>query len=109
MRAKFSVPIIGAEPIIQPATEHTKTGVVGVVATEQSLQSEALLKLIARFSHKVRVLISAGLKIVTLVEGLRHNSEEAVTVVEQYIYPLLAAGCDQLILAVSISYFYDQA
>ncbi|OUS35570.1 glutamate racemase ['Osedax' symbiont bacterium Rs2_46_30_T18] len=98
LRAKFSVPIIGVEPGIKPAAEQSKTRVIGILATEQTLQSDSFAQLTARFSQQVEILSVACPKFVTLVESLKHNTDEAVTVVEQYINPLLAAGCDQIIL-----------
>ncbi|EPJ45007.1 MAG: hypothetical protein OFPI_38360 [Osedax symbiont Rs2] len=98
LRAKFRVPIIGVEPGIKLAAQQSKSGIIGVLATAQSLQSDSLQQLTARFSQKVTVLSIACPEFVTLVEGLKHNSEEAVTVAEKYIKPLLVAGCDQIVL-----------
>lgn len=39
LRATISVPLIGIEPMIKPAAQHTKTGVIAVCATPATLAS----------------------------------------------------------------------
>lgn len=98
LRTQFAIPIIGVEPGIKPAALQSKTGIIGILATEKTLQSASYAQLTAKFSKQVTILSRACPKFVTLVESLQHNSDQAVTVAEQYINPLLAAGCDQIIL-----------
>lgn len=98
LRSKFSIPIIGVEPGIKPAALQSKTGVIGVLATEQTLNSDTFKGLKARYSKKVRIETKACTHFISLVEELNHNSEYAVEVAEQYILPLLSEGCDQIIL-----------
>lgn len=40
LREIISVPLIGMEPMVKPAAEHTKTGVIAVCATPATLASE---------------------------------------------------------------------
>lgn len=98
LRERFSVPIIGVEPGIKPAALQSKTGVIGVLATERTLVSDSFQLLKARYAKTVRVESMACPKFVSLVENLSHNSEEAMHVAEQYIRPLLLKGSDQIIL-----------
>jgi glutamate racemase len=98
LRAKFSIPIIGVEPGIKPAAQQSKTRVIGVLATEQTLSSETFRLLKSRYCKKVRIETQACPHFISLVENLQHNTEQAVEVAEQYIRPLLFDGCDQIIL-----------
>jgi glutamate racemase len=98
LRSKFSIPIIGVEPGVKPAALQSQTGVIGVLATEQTLMSESFQTLKARYSNKVTIHTIACPKFVSLVESLNHNTLLAVDVAEQYILPLLSEGCDQIIL-----------
>ncbi|KGJ93368.1 glutamate racemase [Thalassotalea sp. ND16A] len=98
LRAKFSIPIIGVEPGIKPAALQSKTGIISVLATEQTLESDSFQRLMAKYSKAVKINAIACPKFVTLVENLEHYSEQAVDVAEQYIRPLLTEGSDQIIL-----------
>ena len=51
LRAQFSIPIIAMEPAIKPAVAQTKTGVIGVLATEKTLESPALTRLCREFGQ----------------------------------------------------------
>jgi len=98
LRAKSSIPIIGIEPGIKPAALDSKNGVIGVLATEQTLNSDSFKQLKSRYSKTVRIETQACPKFVALVENTEHNSEIAREITEQYIRPLLSAGCDKIIL-----------
>jgi len=98
LRSKYSLPFIGVEPGIKPAASMSKTGVIGVLATEQTLKSDSFKALKRRHSDNVRVETIACPEFVSLVESLKHNTEQAVEVAGQYIQPLLSEGCDQIIL-----------
>lgn len=98
LRAKFSIPFIGVEPAIKPAAQKTKTGAIGVLATEQTLKSESFKLLKAKYSKEIRIKTKACTDFISLVENLRHNTEHAFEVAEQYIQPLILENCDQIIL-----------
>ncbi len=98
LRAKFSIPIIGIEPGIKPASLATETGVIGVLATEQTLASSAFQSLYNRFHSTATIETVACPKLVTLVENLEHHSDKATTIAGEYIKPLLEKRCDQIIL-----------
>jgi len=101
MRLKISIPIVGIEPAIKPATLLSKTGVIGVLATQQTLNSESFQQLKAKYDDKVNIATQACPKFVSLVESLDHHHDQASEVAEQYIRPLLSQGCDQIVLGCS--------
>lgn len=98
LREIFSVPIIGVEPGIKPAALLSKTGVIGVLATERTISSDSFQILRAKYANTVSIESIACPKFVTLVEECEHESEAALSVAEQYIRPLLSRKCDQIIL-----------
>lgn len=98
LRSKFSIPIIGVEPAIKPAALESKKGVIGVLATEQTLESDSFKVLKSKYSKKVKIESMACPKFVSLVENLNHNSKEAFEVADQYVRPLLLNGSDKIIL-----------
>ena len=54
LRAMFSIPIIGIEPGVKPALSATKTGVVGILATRETLKSQKFENLVARFCNECK-------------------------------------------------------
>jgi glutamate racemase len=98
LRSKFSIPIIGVEPAIKPAALQSKTGVIGVLATEQTLDSISFQVLKSKYDQKVTIETKACPKFVSLVESLEHDNNLALEVTEQYLRPLLSKGCDQIVL-----------
>lgn len=98
LRSRWSIPFVGVEPGIKPAAFQSVNGVIGVLATEQTLRSTSYQKLKASYSDKVRIEERACPDFVSIVEGLDHENEVATVKAEQYIRPLLEAGCDQIIL-----------
>lgn len=99
LRAKYShLPIVGMEPAVKPACLHTKTGVVGVLATERSLDGELFRRTAARYGEHIEVIAAAGRGFVELVESDREQSLEAEEAVRAVIEPMLVRGADQLVL-----------
>ncbi|MDX5406879.1 MAG: glutamate racemase [Chromatiaceae bacterium] len=98
LRAECSVPIIGVEPGVKPATLVSKSGVVGVLATPRTLQTPAFSQLSARFSANARILLQPCPGLVPLIEALSLESEELRQLLQNYIKPLLAQGVDTLVL-----------
>ncbi len=50
------VPFVGMEPAIKPAAEHTRTGVVGVLATPATFQGALYASVVERFAGDVVLL-----------------------------------------------------
>jgi glutamate racemase len=55
MRQKYTVPIVGMEPAVKPATRLSKSGKVGVMATGVTIAGERFSSLIDRFGAGVEV------------------------------------------------------
>ncbi len=98
LRANSDVPVIGLEPAIKPATQLSKNGVIGVLATQRTINSERLLGLTERYAQEKKVLAQACPGLVEQVEAYELNSDRTVSLLERYIHPLLDQGVDALIL-----------
>ncbi|BBN60545.1 glutamate racemase [Hydrogenovibrio marinus] len=98
LRERYDLPFIGVEPGVKPAAIHTKTGVIGVLATEKTLTSHAFDALAKRVAGNAHMEIQPSPKLVRLVEALKLESEEAVKAVEEYVHPLIDKGADTIIL-----------
>lgn len=109
LRSRFSLPIVGVEPGVKPASLQSSNGVIGVLATTQTLRSDAFQSLKSRFSGHVKIEEQACPEFVDLVEHLDHNGEKAVQAAERYIGPLLSKGCDQIVLGCTHFSFLKQA
>ena len=98
LRQWCPVPIIAMEPAIKPARLQTKSGVVGVLATTQTLCSANINRLIAEHGKDIQVLLQPCKGFVELVEAGQLQGEAVTELVTQRIQPLLAQGADTLVL-----------
>ena len=99
LREKFAdVPIVGLEPAIKPACRMTKTKVVGVIATERSLQGEKFLSTLARYGEGVEVIKSVGEGWVEAVEQSEEHTAKTELAVRRVVEPIIERGADVLVL-----------
>jgi glutamate racemase len=98
LRAVFDIPVIAMEPAVKPAVAATRSGVVGVLATAGTLESERYRQLVDCHGQQVRVLGRVCHSWVGLVESGDLASERARELVAAEVEPLLASGADTLVL-----------
>ena len=91
-------PIVAMEPAVKPAAAATRSGIVGVLATTGTLQSAKFAALLDRFAADVRVITQPCPGLVELIETGDLHSPALRQLLQHYVEPLLAAGCDTLIL-----------
>lgn len=91
-------PIVGMEPAVKPAAAATRSGIVGVLATTGTLRSAKFVALLDRFANEVQVITQPCPGLVELIETGDLHSPELRLLLLGYVQPLLAAGCDTLIL-----------
>ncbi|WP_194789888.1 glutamate racemase [Pseudomonas sp. UFMG81] len=91
-------PLVGMEPAVKPAAAATRSGVVGVLATTGTLQSAKFAALLDRFASDVKVITRPCPGLVECIETGDLGSPALRQLLEGYVQPLLAAGCDTLIL-----------
>lgn len=92
------VPFIGMEPAVKPAVEHTRTGVVGVIATVATFQSELYATIVERFAQDVEVLHQPCPGLVKQIEGGEFDTETTETMLRGWLEPLVARNIDALVL-----------
>lgn len=98
LRAHHTLPIIGMEPAVKPATSATRSGVVGVLATTGTLRSAKFAALLDRFAGSVKVVTQPCPGLVECVERGELSGAHVTALLLRYTQPLLEAGCDTLIL-----------
>ena len=99
LRAEWpDVPFVGMEPAVKPAVLRSKSGVVGVLATQGTFNGRLYRETCARCAKKTVVLMCVADEFVTLVERGELSGPRAEAVVRAKVEPLLAAGADHLVL-----------
>jgi glutamate racemase len=92
------LPIVGMEPAVKPAAAATRSGVVGVLATTGTLKSARFAALLDRFANDVRVVTQPCPGLVECIEAGELQAPATRELLQGYVAPLLAEGCDTLIL-----------
>ena len=98
LREEFPISFIGMEPAVKPAAQATETGVVGVLATAGTLKATKYIDTRAKWAQDVKIVEHIGQGFVELVENGTMTGQEAETVVEKSVVPLLEAGADTIVL-----------
>lgn len=98
LRNTFSVPFVGIEPAIKPAALGSKTGVVGVLATEGTLSSELFQTTTQDHAKNIKVITQVGHGLVELVENGEAMSLEAENQLRHDLAPMLQKPIDHLVL-----------
>ncbi|MCB1205406.1 MAG: glutamate racemase [Verrucomicrobiae bacterium] len=98
LRAAYPLPVVGMEPGVKPAAERSRSGVIGVLATEASLAGEKFHQLVSTHARGVRVITRPCPRFVELVESGVLDGPDAEAAVDEALSPLLEAGSDVLVL-----------
>ena len=99
LRSIFPViPFVGMEPAVKPAAEHTRSGVVGVLATPATFQGELYASVVERFGQGVKLLQHTCPGLVTQIESGALESSETHRILEAALQPMLEQGIDTVVL-----------
>ena len=98
LREQTHLPVVAIEPAIKPAVSLTRSGVVGVLATRQTVQSAAVARLVELYGADKRILLQGCPGLVEQVERADLHSAETEALLRQFITPLLEQGVDTLVL-----------
>ena len=98
LRATYDVPFVGMEPAVKPAALHSKSGVIGIIATANTLQGRLFRETSARFAANAKIIPAVGEGFVELVENGEQNTDRARAVVSKVVEPLVAEGADHIVL-----------
>ncbi|QDZ27114.1 glutamate racemase [Noviherbaspirillum sp. UKPF54] len=95
-----ALPVVGVEPGLKPAAALSKSGTVGVLATERTLASAKfnLLREQISAATNVRFLLQACKGLADQVEKGELHSAATATLLQRYVAPLLEQGADTLVL-----------
>ncbi len=91
-------PIVGMEPAVKPASQATKTGHVGVLATPGTLRASRFSHLVERFANGVQVHTLMGTGLVEMVERNELTGSEIEAKVRDIFSPVQNIPIDHLVL-----------
>lgn len=98
LRKKFDIPFVGLEPAVKPAAENTKTGRIGILATEGTFKGNHFKKTSHEFANGVDIFTQVGEGLVKIVEDNKTDTDEALSLLKLYIEPMISDGIDNLVL-----------
>ena len=98
LREQTHLPVVAIEPAIKPAVAMTRSGVVGVLATRQTVQSASVARLVELYGADKRILLQGCPGLVAQVERADLHSADTEALLRQFITPLIEQGADTLVL-----------
>ena len=93
------VPFVGMEPAVKPAALHSKSRVVGVMATPGTLQGRMFADAVQRFAGGVKVIRQPCPGLVEQIERGELDSPATEALLRELLAPMLATGADTVVLA----------
>lgn len=91
-------PIVGIEPAVKPATMMSKTGVVGILATTNTVASERFRSLVERFDPLAKVIAKPCPGLVELIEQAPLNEVAVEGLLRPTVEELVREGADVIVL-----------
>jgi glutamate racemase len=98
IRAATTLPIVALEPGVKPAAALTKSGVIGVLATTRTLDSERFQRLVAGHAQHLKVLPMACPGLAEAIETEGPDSSVVASLLDAFVAPMAAAGVDVVVL-----------
>ncbi len=90
LRSSVKIPVIGTVPAIKPAAAITKTGTIGLLATEATVKRSYTDDLIRQFALDCRVIRVGSSRLVDLAEDKVRGEQISVSMVGEEIQPLFS-------------------
>ena len=100
LRNKYQIPFIGIEPAIKPAALNSQQHVIGILATQGTLNSELFYQTAQQFQN-TKIIEQIGHGLVPLIENGDINSPEMNQLLRDYLEPMIEANIDYLVLGCS--------
>ena len=99
LRRRYAdIPFVGLEPAVKPAALRSRTGVVGVLATEGTFGGRLYNETKEKCARDVVVIATVADEFVALVERGETSGPAAEAAVRARLTPLIDAGCDMIVL-----------
>ncbi len=92
------IPFVGMEPAVKPAAAHSRSGKVGVLATQATFQGELFESVVDRFAKDVTVIETPCPGLAEYIERAPNDTTGLEQLLRCWIDPLLEQGIDSLVL-----------
>lgn len=98
IRAATALPVVALEPGVKPAAALTRSGVIGVLATTRTLDSERFRRLVDNHANHARVLPQPCPGLAEAIETHGPASPEVSSLLDTFVAPMAQAGADVVVL-----------
>jgi glutamate racemase len=98
LRATYKIPFVGVVPAVKPAARITRSGRIGIIATNQAAKAAYLRQLIDDFAEGIEVEAIGSPEMVTLAEQGEFDGPRVEEVVKRTLQPMLDKGVDVIVL-----------
>ncbi|MFO7889584.1 MAG: glutamate racemase [bacterium] len=106
LRRQFpDIIFVGMEPAVKPSIEKTRSGIIGVIATQATFQGRPYEKLIEKYARNVKVVHQSCPGLVEQVEEGNIDTPEIRFLLKQYLTPMIEKRVDQLVLGCTHYHF----
>jgi glutamate racemase len=104
LRQDYPVPMVGMEPMVKPAVEHTKAGVITVCATPRTLQSDRYNWLKNEYAEGIKVLEPDCSNWAYMIENNSLDREKVAKIIEGSII----SGADEIVLGCTHYHWIEE-
>lgn len=104
LRSEFSVPMVALEPMVKPAAENTKSGVIAVCATPRTLSSQRYAWLKQEYAKGVQVLEPDCHDWAYMIEGNRVERDKIAKIIDG----VCKEGADQIVLGCTHYHWIEE-
>lgn len=94
LRQQFSIPIVGAVPVVKPACQLSKNKRVAILATPTTAASSYLKNLITQYGIDIDVLAIGCPGLANLVDTGNLDSPEITTLLKRFLAPVIEHNVD---------------
>jgi glutamate racemase len=98
LRKDYDIPFIGMEPAVKPAALHSKSGVIGVLATQGTLRGKQYNTTLETYASDIKVIGQVGTGLVELVEAGDIHGSKTKELLKKYIDPMILEKADHIVL-----------
>lgn len=101
LRKEYQLPFVGMEPALKPAVAASRTGVIGILATEGTFRGTHFQDTKATYAADATLLLQVGHRLVDFVETGQLTGDDVRVCLEAYLLPMLEKKADQIVLGCS--------
>lgn len=109
LRGRYTLPIVAMEPAIKPAIQISRSKVVLVLATSNTIRSPSVARLCSTYGADTRIILQACPGLADQVEQGRFHDAVTRQLLASYLRPGLDAGADTIVLGCTHYAFLAEA